>query len=200
MKLSSFPPVKRKMTSHEGWLSSGLVLALVWFPGWGWCETPPSPAPQPESRVSQPSSPQAASPSKRVAETPWASLREVIQKYSETTGNPVRMSEKLQQNGRLLDQVYSANDPSWLEDFSRIEIFNEQTGKKEIILLGKKYEPSPAGPGLNTRTPRKPSRKKISRARAPRVAGQTQPIQRGKSNFQSLKNQIPSVFGQPKKK
>lgn len=45
------------------------------------------------------------------------------------------------------------NDPSWLENFSRIEIFNEESGKKEIILLGRK-QGFPSGPGLSTQTVR----------------------------------------------
>jgi len=134
-------------------LCSGLILGGLCFPGWGWCEPPPSPAPPSESPVNPPASPQAASPSESAEETLWLPLREIIQLYSETTGNQVRIKDD-----KTFDQLYSVNDPSWLEDFSRIEILNEQTGKKEIILLGKHD-----GTGLKTKTARNQSRRKFSR-------------------------------------
>jgi len=157
--------MKGEIVPRKGWLCSGLILGWLCFPGGGWCE--PLPSPKPENILSQPAVPQAVSQPKATpqVETEWLPLREVIQKYSETTGNQIRISGTLQTNDKLMDQVYSANDPSWLEDFNRIEIFNEQTGKKEIIILGKVNGSSPTGPSLNTRTTRNHSRKNISRAR-----------------------------------
>jgi len=180
----SFRQILGKGVPHGGWLFSGLVLGWLCFPGWGWCERPASPAPPPESLVSPPVSPQAVSPSKSAEETSWLPLREVIQKYSETTGNQVRIKDD-----KTFDQLYSVNDLSWLEDFNRIEIFDEHSRKKEIILLGKK-QGFPSGPSLNAQTTRKQPRKTISRASAgaPGVSGPAGDKQRRKSKF-------PNIFG-----
>jgi len=184
MKLFGFKPIKRRTVSRKGWWFSGLMLGWLCFPGWGWCEPPTSPVPPPESLVSPPASlpPQAVSPPEIAAETLWLPLREVIQQYSESTGKRVRLSGRLQTEDKLFDRVYSANDSSWLEDFSRVEIFNEELGKKEIILLKSHPRPSPA----QARTSPKRSRKKISRAGAPGVSGPAGAKQRRKSKFPNI--------------
>jgi len=123
-------------------LCFGMILGGLCFPVEGW-SGPSSHIHTPESPVNPPAIPQAGSAENALigpatanppepAETQWLPLREIIQQYSETTGNQVRIKDD-----ETFDQLYSVNDPSWLEDFSRIEILNEQTGKKEIILLGR---------------------------------------------------------------
>jgi len=189
MNIFGFPPIKKGMIPRRGWLFSGMMLGWLCFPLWGWCESPASPAPKPESRVSPPASPQAASPSKRVEETSWLSLREVIQQFSETTGNPIRISGGLQQNDKLFNRMYLANDPSWLEDFSRIEIFNDQTGKKEIILLGKANGRSPSGPSLNTISTRNQSRKNRFRKKASEKIQQAQTKRKALTQQRALATQ-----------
>lgn len=161
VKLSGFPPVKKRTVPRGGWWCAGLMLGWLCFPGWAW-GGPSSHVHTPESLVSPPASPQAVSPPESAAETLWLPLREVIQQYSESTGKRVRLSERLQTEDKLFDQVYSANDPSWLEDFSRIEIFYDESGKREIILLKSHSLQPSARPSLITRTPRKQSRTKTS--------------------------------------
>lgn len=188
MKLSGFTPIKKRTVSLGRLLCFGLILALVWFPGWAWCEpsshihTPESPVnpleiQQAGSTENAAIGPAAANPPEP-AETQWRPLREIIQQYSETTGNQVRIKDD-----KTFDQLYSVNDPSWLEDFNRIEIFDEQTGKKEIILLGRVDAQPRSGPSLNTRIPRKQPRKKISRpgAGTSGVSGQAEVKPRRKS-------------------
>ena len=204
MKLPGFFPIKRRAIPYGGWLCSGLVLGWLCFPGWGWCEPPPSSAPQPESLVSPPPAfVKAPTPSKRAEEILWRPLREVIQQYSETTGNPVRIGGALQQDDKLFNQVYSANDPSWLEDFNRIEIFNEQTGKKEIILINRRPG-SPSGSSLNTRTTRKQSRKnrfrkKVSKRIQQALTKQKALTEQKALTKQNAKSKSPNPAGQRNK-
>jgi len=109
------------------------------------------------------------------AETQGLPLREVIQRYSEATGNQVRIKDD-----ETFDQLYSVNDPSWLEDFNRMEILDEQTGKKEIILLGIRD-----GSGLKTKTAGKIYRQKFSRSSVPGVSGQAEVKQKRKGRVRS---------------
>jgi len=166
------------MVPRGRWLCFSLILGGLCFPVGAW-GGPSSHIHTPESLMSPPS-PQAASPSETVAETQWVPLREIIQQYSETTGNQVRIKDN-----ETFDQLYSVNDPSWLEDFSRIEILNEQTGKKEIILLGRADGQPLSGPSLNTRTPRNQHQSKVSRSKTPGVSGQAGPKYRRKNKYRN---------------
>lgn len=142
MNFLSFHQFKRKMIPLGRLLCSGMILGWLCFPAGAW-GGPSSHIHTPESPVNPPAilpagsaenvliGPETATPPEP-AETQWLPLREIIQQYSEATGNQVRIKDD-----ETFDQLYSVNDPSWLEDFSRIEILNEQTGKKEIILLGR---------------------------------------------------------------
>lgn len=87
--------------------------------------------------------------------------------YSEITGIQVRISEELHKDGEIFIQRYAVKDHSWLKDFSRIEIFNEHTGKNEIILLKSHPWESPEEPNLETATTRIQTKTRLSPTPAP---------------------------------
>jgi hypothetical protein len=81
-------------------------------------------------------------------------LREVIRRYTGRTGVRIKFSQGLRDDEQVLSKLYSSQDDAWLEDFSRVEYDNPQTGKKEIILLKSRYydaskipDPTPTKPG-----------------------------------------------------
>jgi hypothetical protein len=98
------------------------------------------------------------------SENDYLPLREVIRRYSGRTGINIKFSQELRDDEQILSKLYSSQDDAWLEDFSRVEYDNQQTGKKEIILLKSRYydasnipDPTPTKPGnraqrINPRT------------------------------------------------
>jgi len=84
-------------------------------------------------------------------------LLAVIRQYSEKTGNHIKLSQDLQADEEVLKKLYSSQDDTWLEEFSRVEYVNKETEKKEIILLGRQdYDGSgivQAFPGTPLRVP-----------------------------------------------
>jgi len=86
-----------------------------------------------------------------VPDNGYLPLREVIRRYTGRTGVEIRLSRELRDDEETLKQLYSSRGDSWLEEFSRVEYDNQQTGKKEIILLKSRYYdastiPDPAPP------------------------------------------------------
>ena len=126
-----YPRPKKKIIPDWRLWETGLVIGMLALPGWVWCGSPAAPVPQPQlDRLKPTQLHSTVSPIQK-----WLPLGEVIQKYSKETGIRVRLSQKLQANGEIINRLYSVMDRSWLDDFSRIEIFNEDTEKKEILLL-----------------------------------------------------------------
>jgi hypothetical protein len=88
------------------------------------------------------------------SENVYLPLREVIRQFSGRTGINIKFSQELRDDEQVLSKLYSSQGDAWLEDFSRVEYDNQQTGKKEIILLKSRYydaskipDPTPAKPG-----------------------------------------------------
>jgi hypothetical protein len=77
--------------------------------------------------------------SPNVSQDTFIPLRDVIRQFSGKTGIQVKLSQDLQDDEEALKKLYSSRDDTWLENFSRVEYDNEQTGKKEIILLKSRY-------------------------------------------------------------
>ncbi len=167
MNIFRFHKFKRKLIPAGRLLCFGMILGGLCFPAGAW------------SGPFHSHKPETANPPEP-AETQWLPLGEIIQQYSETTGNRVRLSGALQNDKEFLNQVYSANDPFWLEDFNRMEILGGPSGKKEIILLGKRD-----GSGLKIQPEAKKYRQKFSRSNTHGVSGQAEVKQRRKGRVRS---------------
>jgi hypothetical protein len=81
-----------------------------------------------------PSQPEEA-PDEKGPVKEYIPLIDVIHQYSERTETLVKLSQKLQTDTKAMNQLYSSQNDSWLEYFSRVEYVNKETGKKEIILM-----------------------------------------------------------------
>ncbi len=98
----------------------GLAVGLLAVPGWAGSEplvppSAPSGNPAPE----------------------YVPLREALPQISEQTGIQFQVPEELQ--GELIplqeEETPGSYSMDWLKDYSRIEIVDEQTGKRKIILM-----------------------------------------------------------------
>ena len=95
-----------------------------------------------------------------VPDNGYLPLREVIRRFTGRTGVQIKLSQELRDDQETLKKLYASRDDAWLEEFSRVEYDNQQTGKKEIILLKSRYydastipDPTPP-PRSRNRTPR----------------------------------------------
>jgi len=107
--------------------------------------------------------------SPNVSRDTYLPLREVIREFSKRTGIRIKLSQELQDDGEALKKLYASQNDTWLEEFSRVEYDNEQTGKKEIILLKSRYYDASTIPDSA------PRRLPKARAPAPRVESSPQP-------------------------
>jgi hypothetical protein len=98
------------------------------------------------------------------SENAYLPLREVIRRYSGRTGINIKFSQGLRDDEQILSKLYSSRDDSWLEDFSRVEYDNQETGKKEIILLKSRYYDASKIPDPIAPKPGKPRQRVNPRA------------------------------------
>jgi hypothetical protein len=98
-------------------------------------------------------------------------LRELIRRYSGRTGIRIKFSQGLRDDEQVLSKLYSSQDDAWLEDFSRVEYDNQQTGKKEIILLKSRYYDASKIPDPATPKPRNPGQR-VNPRTSPRAGSQ----------------------------
>jgi len=102
------------------------------------------------------------------SENAYLPLREVIRRYSGRTGINIKFSQGLRDDEQVLSKLYSSQDDAWLEDFSRVEYDNQQTGKKEIILLKSRYYDASKIPDPIAPKPGKPPQR-VNPRTSPRV-------------------------------